>query len=83
MLTIPQPKPRQRQDGRRLPLSHVSSYVANGAVIVPQFGDAADSTAAKVMAAAWAGREIVPVDALAVLQGGGGLHGITLGQPAL
>jgi len=51
VLTIPQPKPRQRQDGRRLPLSHVSSYVANGAVIVPRFGDAADSTAAKVMAA--------------------------------
>lgn len=81
VLTISQPKPRQRRDGRRLPLSHVSSYVANGAVIVPRFGDAADNAAARVMAVAWPGREIVPVDALAVLQGGGGLHGITLGQP--
>ena len=49
---------------------------------MPSFGGATDKAAAKVFAAAWPGRELVPVDALAVLQGGGGIHGITLGQPA-
>lgn len=82
VLTIPQPKPRRRHDGRRQPLSHLSCYLANGAVIVPRFGDAADNAATKVMAAAWPGREIVPVDALAIVEGGGGIHGIALGQPA-
>lgn len=83
VLTIPQPKARRRHDGRRQPLSHVSCYLANGAVIVPRFGDAADNAATKVIAAAWPGREIVTVDAQAILQGGGGLHGLTLGQPAV
>ena len=83
VLTIPQPRPRQRHDGRRLPLSHLSCYLANGAVIVPGFGDAADRAAAKAhrgglgRAGDRAGRR-----AGGSSQGGGGLHGITLGQPA-
>ena len=39
-VTVPQPKARPRHDGRRLTLSHLSCYLANGAVIVPSFGDA-------------------------------------------
>ena len=49
---------------------------------MPSFGDATDKAAAKAFAAAWPGREIVPIDALDLVQGGGGIHGITLGQPA-
>ena len=49
---------------------------------MPSFGDASDKAAAKTFAAAWPGREIVPIDALDLVQGGGGIHGITLGQPA-
>ena len=63
-------------------LSHLNCYLANGAVIMPSFGDATDKVAAKAFAAAWPGREIVPIDALDLVQGGGGIHGITLGQPA-
>ena len=51
-------------------------------VIMPSFGGATDKAAAKAFAAAWPGREIVPIDALDLVQGGGGIHGITLGQPA-
>jgi agmatine deiminase len=82
VVTVPQPKARARHDGRRLTLSHLSCYVANGAVIVPRFGDASDAAASKILAAAWPGREIVPIDALEIVAGGGGIHGITLGQPA-
>ncbi len=82
VVTVPQPKARPRHDGRRLPLSHLNCYLANGAVIMPSFGGATDKVAAKAFAAAWPGREIVPIDALDLVQGGGGIHGITLGQPA-
>ena len=82
VVTVPQPKARQRHDGRRLPLSHLSCYLANGAVIMPSFGGATDKAAAKAFAAAWPGRELVPIDALDVVAGGGGIHGIALGQPA-
>ena len=37
----------------------------------------------KILAAAWPGREVVPVDALEIVEGGGGIHGIALGQPAV
>ena len=83
VVTVPQPKARVRHDGRRLTLSHLSCYLANGAVLVPRFGDPADAAAFKILAAAWPGREIVPVDALEIVEGGGGIHGIALGQPTV
>lgn len=82
VLTMPQPKPRRRRDGRRLSLSPVNFYLANGAVIVPRFGDAADNAACRVLAAAFPDRELVPVDALDIVEGGGGIHCITQQQPA-
>ncbi len=82
VVTVPQPKARPRHDGSRLPLTHLNCYLANGAVIMPSFGGATDKVAAKTFAAAWPGREIVAIDALDLVQGGGGVHGITLGQPA-
>jgi agmatine deiminase len=82
VVTVPQPKARARRDGRRLTLSHLSCYLANGAVLVPRFDDGSDAAAYKILAAAWPGREVVPVDAMEIVEGGGGLHGIALGQPA-
>lgn len=82
VLTLAQPKARKRHDGTRLTLSHLSCYVANQAVLVPHFGDAVDTTARKLLAQAFPGREMVEIDALDILQGGGGLRAITLPQPA-
>lgn len=80
--TLPQPKARKRHDGRRLTLSHLSCYLANKAVLVPQFGDAIDSTARKLLAQLFPGRETVEVDALDIVEGGGGVRALTLPQPA-
>ncbi len=79
---LPLPKPRKRQDGRLLTLTYINFYVCNGAVIVPMFEDAADGTAEKLIAQAFPDREVVALDANALLQGGGGIHCITLQQPA-
>lgn len=82
VLILPQPKAAKRRDGSRLPLSHLSCYLANGAVVMPRLADAADSAAAKLFAQAWPGREIVEVDALEIVEGGGGLRSIALPQPS-
>lgn len=82
VLTLPRPKPAKRADGRRLPLSHLSCYLANGAVILPCFGDPADSAAAKLFQQVWPERELVEIDALEIVAGGGGLGAATLAQPA-
>lgn len=78
---LPLPKPRKRDDGRFLTLTYINLYVCNGAVIVPMFEDAADAQAKKIIGHAFADREVVALDATALLQGGGGIHCITLQQP--
>lgn len=82
VLTLPMPKPRDRGDGRRLSTSYVNFYMANHAIVMPAFQDAADKAAFKAMATIFPDREIVQIDALDLLRGGGGIHCITQQEPA-
>lgn len=81
VVTVRQPE-RQDRDGRRLTMSYTNLYLANGGVLVPSFEDAADHEAFKLIRRLWPEREVVPIPALDIVRGGGGLHCITLGQPA-
>lgn len=62
--------------------SYTNFYIANGAIIMPAYGIAADQVAAEVLAGAFPGREIVPVQINHLAHGGGGVHCITQQQPA-
>lgn len=62
--------------------SYTNFYIANGAIIMPAYGIAADQVAAEVLAKAFPGREIVPVQINHLAHGGGGVHCITQQQPA-
>ena len=62
--------------------SYTNFYLANGAVIMPAYGIAADDEAAQVLAKAFPGREVVPVPINHLAHGGGGVHCITQQQPA-
>ncbi|MBL29281.1 MAG: agmatine deiminase [Rhodospirillaceae bacterium] len=81
VLEIEQPAPRYL-DGRRMPLSYINFCVVNGAVIVPQFDDPKDRQALSVIGDAFSGREIIPMLTTDICRGGGGIHCITLQQPA-
>ena len=62
---------------------YVNFYVCNGAVIVPQFGDAtADGNAAQALRELFPGREVVPLNVDGVAAGGGGIHCMTQQEPA-
>lgn len=78
---LPRPAPRLI-DGRPLVQSYVNFYVANGAVIVPSFEDANDGKARDVIAHAFPGRRVEQVPAADISFGGGGIHCVTLEQPA-
>jgi len=84
IVPLPQPK-RQRQSwsGRLLPASYVNFYLANGAVIMPGFDDPNDEAARGVLAQCFPGRDIMQIDALDIVQGGGGIHCITQQEPAV
>ncbi|WP_062316620.1 agmatine deiminase family protein [Demequina maris] len=81
---VPIPAPATlRDDEGWVDWSYVNHYVLNGAVVACVFDDPHDAEALEVLAAAYPGREIVPVDARPIFDRGGGIHCITQQQPAI
>jgi agmatine deiminase len=80
IVEIEQPTLRDRANNP-LAASYMNFYLANGGVIAPRFGIPADGPAAVVLAQAFPDREVVQVDAMAIVRGGGGIHCITQQQP--
>jgi agmatine deiminase len=81
IVMVQQPTP-QRRDGRRLPLSYLNLYVANGAVVMPSFDDPLDEQASQAVKGAFGERELVRQPALDLFASGVGLAAITLALPA-
>ena len=82
-IELAQPRtPRHDGQGRLLPASYINFYLCNGGLIMPSFDDRNDEAARATLAAAFPGRAISVVPALAIVQGGGGIHCITQQQPA-
>jgi agmatine deiminase len=79
---LPAPR-RLRDDEGWVDHSYVNHYVCNGGVVACAFDDPNDAGAREVLAAAYPGREVVPVDARPLFARGGGVHCITQQQPAL
>ncbi|MFB6839099.1 agmatine deiminase family protein [Streptomyces sp. NPDC056361] len=70
--------------GRAFLSSYTNYYTPNGAVIVPQFGDAAaDAAARTILQGAYPGREVVQVTIDNIASGGGGIHCATQSQPVV
>lgn len=66
-----------RTVGERLAGSYVNFYIANGAVVMPAFGDENDEKAKKVLEDIFTDREVIQVYAKDILIGGGNIHCIT------
>ena len=66
-----------REAGERLAASYVNFYIANEAVLVPQFQDENDKIACDILGRLFPERRIVPIDARAIIIGGGNIHCIT------
>ena len=83
IIPLPQPeKLRPSWAGQLLQASYVNFYLANGAVIMPGFEDPHDEPARKILGDIFPGRDIVQIEALDIVQGGGGIHCITQQEPA-
>ena len=82
IIPIRQPA-RRDHGGKRMTLSYTSFYIGNGQVIMPGFEDTADQGAYRTLRRAFLNRDIVQIPALDIVAGGGGgIHRITLEQPA-
>ena len=62
--------------------SYLNFLIVNGGVIVPQYRDENDALALKQVQAMFPDREVVGVDTVEVVYGGGNIHCITQQQPA-
>lgn len=71
-----------REISERLAASYVNFYIANQAVIVPQFHDEHDELAVRTLQEAFPDRRIVPIYARDIIVGGGNIHCITQQIPA-
>ena len=81
-MEIEQPRSRQGEGGRRLPLSYTSLYLANGAAIVPAFEDPQDSQASEMYVKLFAGPRDRPGAGPRAALCRRGAAAIALAQPA-
>ncbi|HSZ73940.1 MAG TPA: agmatine deiminase family protein [Rhizomicrobium sp.] len=83
IIEIEQPR-KQRSDwcGRPLQASYINFYLPNGGLVMPAFDDPNDERARAVLADCFPGRDILQIDALDIVQGGGGIHCITQQEPS-
>ena len=82
-LRIPSPGLILDEDERPVPASHMNFLIANGAVIVPTYGDPlAARLACEALATVFPDREIIPLRSIAILSGGGSFHCISQQEPA-
>ncbi|HET6906584.1 MAG TPA: agmatine deiminase family protein [Rhodanobacteraceae bacterium] len=68
-------------EGRRLAASYANYLIVNGGVLVPAYGDPADATAARIIAAAHPGREVVQIPCRPLIWQNGSLHCVTMQLP--
>jgi agmatine deiminase len=80
VVELPMPA-RPEFRGRRLSPSYVNFYVANGAVVMPAFGDPADDVARDVLSGLFPRRTVVPVPTLELAKADGNIHCVTQQQP--
>ncbi|KUJ80555.1 hypothetical protein AVO45_05775 [Ruegeria marisrubri] len=80
--TVTSPPVRRKPDGARRMMSYINFYIANGGVVVPQYGfDDADAAALARLRGAFPDREVVGVLTPRIADAGGNIHCITQQQP--
>jgi len=80
LIAVPAPT-ALRDDEGWVDYSYINHLVTNGGVIACAFDDPNDAQAAKILAEAYEGREVVSVDARELFARGGGIHCITQQLP--
>lgn len=71
-----------RPEGERLAGSYINFYIANGGIVMPQFGQVHDKVAMQSLSELLPNHEVVGIPAREILLGGGNIHCITQQQPA-
>ena len=83
LLRLPSPGFIGDEDEKPIPASHMNFLIANGAVIVPDYGNArAVDLVCQGLKTVFPEREIIPLSSIAILSGGGSFHCISQQEPS-
>ncbi len=83
VLPLPSPGLVLDEDEKPIPASHMNFLIANGAVIVPTYGDErAAGLVCQGLKTVFPDREIIALPSIAILSGGGSFHCISQQEPA-
>jgi len=82
VIRIPSPGLIEDEDGKAIPASHMNFIIANGAVIMPDYGTPSAPLALEALRPLFPGREMIRLPSSAILTGGGSFHCITQQEPA-
>jgi agmatine deiminase len=81
VVEISQPQRRLDDDGQRISASYINFYIANGAVVMPEFDDPRDEPARETLTRLFPGREVVQLPTAELARLAGNIHCITQQQP--
>jgi agmatine deiminase len=82
VVRIPSPGRTLDEDGEVIAASHMNFLIANGAVIVPVYDEAAGGFAMEALKRLFPDREVIGLPSREILTGGGSFHCITQQEPA-
>lgn len=82
LVPLPLPQAKHNHAGERLPASYANFLIINQAVLVPVYADAMDDIACRRLAECFPDRDVVPIEANAIIAQGGSLHCLTMQLPA-
>ncbi|PWR70199.1 peptidyl-arginine deiminase [Methanospirillum lacunae] len=80
VIPLPMPQMVSGEEGR-YPASYTNFYIGNSVVIVPVFGDPGDEVACNIIRQVFPDREIIGINARAMIEGYGTFHCATQQQP--
>ena len=82
--SVPLPKNRHVDlDGKPIAANYLDYYVANGAVVVPSYGDPNDDVAALIIGSVFPDRKLVQSPTPILAKGGGAIRRLTQPEPSL
>lgn len=82
VVRVPSPGRVTDAEGEIVPASHMNFVIANHAIVVPTYGEAAGAAAISALTAHAGRRAVIALPASAILTGGGSFHCITQQEPA-
>ena len=82
LVPLPLPAAHYDEEGQRLPATYANFLIINGAVLLPTYTDPLDAVAIERLTECFPGREIIPIDARALIHQYGSIHCVTMQLPA-